>query len=150
MMLETNSDETSEELLAIEKLLSYSLEEVSIFDELAEHKTSGKFRSVFAKYSFLREQHAMGIKFYLRSKGLRLEKISEDISQKTDHYWKELRAALERSDYDAIARITGKATKTTVSLYQDALKNLLPSDAPMHRMLTEHLEQIRKINAYRS
>lgn len=150
MMIEMKNDEASKELLSIEKLLSYSLEEISIFDELAEDKTSGKFRSLFAKYSFLREQHAMGIKFYLRSKGLRLGMISEEFSQRTEHYWKELRAALERSDYDAITRIRSKATKTTVRLYQDALENLRSADAPMHRMLSEHLEQIQKINAHRS
>lgn len=147
MILQMNNDETSEELLPIEKLLSYSLEEVSIFDKLAEDKTSGKFRSTFAKYSFLREQHAMGIKFYLRSKGMHLRKTSDSFSLRTVHFWKELRAALERSDYEAIARITKKAAKTTVSLYQDALENTPAADAPMHRMLTEHLEQIQKINS---
>lgn len=150
MILQMNNDETSKELLAIEKLLSYSLEEVSIFDELAEEKTSGKFRSTFAKYSFLREQHAMSIKFYLRSKGLRLKKLSDGLTKKSGRSWIELKAALERSDYEAITRITGKAANTTVTLYEDALKNALNTDASMHKMLTEHLKQIRKINTYRS
>lgn len=150
MILQMNNDETSKELSAIEKLLSYSLEEVSIFDELAEDRTSGKFRSTFAKYSFLREQHAMSIKFYLRSKGLRLKENSDGPAKKSGQSWKELKAALERSDYEAIARITGKAANTTVSLYEDALKNALSNDASVHKMLTEHLNQIRKINTYRS
>ncbi|WP_407430512.1 hypothetical protein [Arcticibacter sp.] len=150
MIPQKNNDETSKELLPIEKLLSYSLEEVSIFDELAEDKTSGKFRSTFAKYSFLREQHAMSIKFYLRSKGLRLTRMSDGGTKKSGQSWKELKAALERSDYEAIARITGKAASTTVTLYEDALKNASATDASMHKMLTEHLTQIRKINTYPS
>ncbi|WP_106292023.1 hypothetical protein [Arcticibacter pallidicorallinus] len=145
-----NNDETSKELSAIEKLLSYSLEEVSIFDKLAEDKTSGKFRSTFARYSFLREQHAMSIKFYLRSRGLCLKKVSEGLTKQNGHSWKELKAALERSDYDAIARITGQAADTTVTLYEDALKNALTTDASMYKMLSEHLQQIRKMNTYAS
>jgi hypothetical protein len=149
-MLEVKSEKAMKELSAIEKLLFYSLEEVSIFDELAEDRTSGKFRSAFAKYSFLREQHAMSIKFYLRSKGMRLEVSPDGHAEKEAQSWKELKAALERSDYAAIAKITGKAASHTVRLYQDALKNAGTSDASMHKMLSEHLNQIQKINTYQS
>lgn len=150
MTVQMNNDETSKELSAIEKLLSYSLEEVSIFDELAEDKTSGKFRSAFARYSYLREQHAMSIKFYLRSKGLRLNSVSDAKPAKGGESWKELKDALERSDYAAISRITGRAAKNTVRLYEDALKKAINTDASMHKMLTGHLRQIQKINTYRS
>lgn len=150
MMLKVNSEKAMKDLSAIEKLLSYSLEEVSIFDELAEDKTSGKFRSAFARYSFLREQHALSIKFYLRSKGMRLNTSSDGLSKKEAQSWKELKAALERSDYDAIAKITGKAASHTVRLYQDAMKNAVTSDASMHKMLSQHLNQIQKINTYYS
>lgn len=150
MIVQMDNDETSKELSAIEKLLSYSLEEVSIFDELAEDKASGKFRSAFARYSFLREQQAMSMKFYLRSKGLRLKPTSDGAGDKEGHSWDELKQALGRSDYAAIARITGKAARHTVHLYLDALKNTHTRNASIRRMLTEHLKQIKKINASRS
>ncbi|WP_374164912.1 hypothetical protein [Arcticibacter sp. MXS-1] len=132
--------ETGRLIIKVHGLLLHSVNETEFYDRATDLVLAPELKSAFAKYMWLRGEHIVGIKTFLRASTDR-QRIPEYTGDRSERLWRIFDECLSKKDNPTIWKTGLRYVRFTLYKYTDTIRSP-ESDSRLRNMLHNHLFEI--------
>lgn len=130
-------------IIKIQHLLLHSVRETDFYDRATDQIITSELKSVFAKYLWVRGEHIMGIRSFLRSADQPIPKLAS-FCYHNERFWNFFIDAAKRKDNATILRAGMRFARLTMHKYDEVIEAVNGSNR-LKVMLHNQVSDIREL-----